>query len=192
MKPYTVPALRTPLVHVFCGLPASGKSTAARELLAAAGGTMRRVNLDDLRAMMDPPTPEGRPLWSYAHEHTTQIIQVQAVRALVLDGYDLVIDDTNLTPAEPTRLRDAVGRLAWFVVHDLTDVPVEECIRRDAERPSGVGVDVIRNLAAQHAAARAEGWQLTNEWMNETHTAAAGGARWARNHLIRPESDDAA
>ncbi|WP_438288073.1 AAA family ATPase [Streptomyces scabiei] len=54
------------------GLPASGKTTAARGLQAEAEGRMRRVNLDDLRAMLDVPLPEGqgagrtrtsRPCW---------------------------------------------------------------------------------------------------------------------------------
>ena len=37
------------------GLPASGKTTAARRLQAESGGRMRRVNLDDLRQMLDIP-----------------------------------------------------------------------------------------------------------------------------------------
>ncbi|MCZ0978434.1 zeta toxin family protein [Streptomyces diastatochromogenes] len=47
--------LTVPVVHLMTGLPASGKTTAARALQAAAEGRMRRVNLDDLRAMLDVP-----------------------------------------------------------------------------------------------------------------------------------------
>ena len=194
MKSYRVPAMRTPLIHIYCGLPASGKTTAAKELAAQAAGMMRRVNLDDLRAMLDPPAPNGRPLWSHAHEHTTETIQIAAIRAAVLDGYDVVIDDTNLRPHNPTRIKNAVGRIAWFVVHDLTTVPIEECIRRDAQRTDPVGERVIRNMAADHAEALASGWPgLTSEWMNDQHAAAAGGVRWARTYLTAPtDEDDAA
>ncbi|MYV92394.1 AAA family ATPase, partial [Streptomyces sp. SID1034] len=42
-----------PTVHVMTGLPASGKTTAARKLVAESEGRCRRVNLDDLRGMFD-------------------------------------------------------------------------------------------------------------------------------------------
>ena len=67
-----------PVVHVMTGLPASGKTTAARKLQAESDGRMRRVNLDDLRAMLDIPAPEPR---GYAHEQTVLAIQDAAVRA---------------------------------------------------------------------------------------------------------------
>lgn len=189
--PLVRPHPRIPYVHIMCGLPGSGKTTAARRLVAEHGGLMRRVNLDDLRAMMDQGTG-GRPLWSNAHEQVTLAVHDSAVREAVLGGYDVVVDNTNLTSAHPLRLKTAVGRLAWFVVHDLTGVPTEECIRRDAARPDPLGADVIRLLARQHAEALNTGWQLTEAWMNDSHDAAADGARWARQHAERMESEGAA
>jgi predicted kinase len=175
------PTPRTPYVHVMSGLPASGKTTAARALLAQAEGRMRRISLDDLRAMLDPLRPDGRPMWSSAHEETTVAMHDACLREAVLAGYDAVVDNTHLTPKATEHLKTAVGRLAWFVVHDLTGVPVEECIARDALRgPSSVGEDVIRLLAGQHAEARNAGWQLTEQWLNDRHDAARAGAQWAR------------
>ncbi|MET9963330.1 AAA family ATPase [Streptomyces sp. NPDC006326] len=154
-----------PVVHVMTGLPASGKTTAARALQAEAGGRMRRVNLDDLRAMLDAPDPErGR---SYRHEQTVLTVQDAAVRAAVEDGFDVVVDNTHLTSRIPKRLKAAVGGLATFVVHDFTDVPVEECLRRDAARERPVGEEVIRALALKHASAKKGGWRLTAEWFND-------------------------
>ncbi|MGW1374152.1 phosphatase domain-containing protein [Streptomyces sp. NPDC002446] len=153
-----------PEVHVMTGLPASGKTTAARKLQAESEGRMRRVNLDDLRNMLDIPAPERR---SYAHEQTVLAIQDAAVRAAVDDGFDVVVDNTHLTPHIPKRLKAAVAGQAAFVVHDFTDVPVEECIRRDAERDRTAGEDIIRLLADKHAKARQGGWRLTAEWLND-------------------------
>ncbi len=153
-----------PEVHVMTGLPASGKTTAARRLQAESEGRMRRVNLDDLRTMLDIPAPERR---SYAHEQTVLAIQDAAVRAAVDDGFDVVVDNTHLTPHIPKRLKAAVAGQAAFVVHDFTDVPVEECIRRDAERDRTAGEDIIRLLADKHAKARQGGWRLTAEWFND-------------------------
>ncbi|MFD5622937.1 AAA family ATPase [Streptomyces yangpuensis] len=162
---------RLPVVHVMTGLPASGKTTAARALQAEAGGRMRRVNLDDLRAMLDLPDPErGR---SFAHEQTVLAVQDAAVRAAVDGGFDVVVDNTHLTKNIPKRLKAAVGGLATFVVHDFTDVPLEECLRRDAARERQVGEEIIRILAEKHRNARKGGWRLTAEWMNGSGAVAA-------------------
>ncbi len=154
-----------PVVHVMTGLPASGKTTAARKLQAGAGGRTRRVNLDDLRAMLDLPAAERSRSW--AHEQTVLAIQDAAVRAAVDDGFDVVVDNTHLTPHIPKRLKAAVAGLATFAVHDFTGVPVEECIRRDGERERPVGEDVIRILADKHAQATRGGWRLTDAWLND-------------------------
>ncbi|MFE7778227.1 AAA family ATPase [Streptomyces sp. NPDC057445] len=154
-----------PVVHVMTGLPASGKTTAARRLQAESEGRMRRVNLDDLRAMLDIPAPErGR---SHRHEQTVLAIQDAAVRAAVDDGFDAVVDNTHLTPHIPKRLKAAVAGQATFVVHDFTDVSPEECIRRDAERDRAVGEEIIRILADKHAKAKQGGWRLTDAWLND-------------------------
>ncbi|GAA1581465.1 AAA family ATPase [Streptomyces globosus] len=154
-----------PVVHVMTGLPASGKTTAARALQAEAAGRMRRVNLDDLRAMLDLPDPERER--SYRHEQTVLAVQDAAVRAAVDDGFDVVVDNTHLTSRIPKRLKAAVAGRAEFVVHDFTHVPVEECLRRDAARERPVGEEVIRGLALKLAGARKGGWRLTAEWLND-------------------------
>ncbi|MFJ9645675.1 AAA family ATPase [Streptomyces sp. NPDC101206] len=154
-----------PVVHVMTGLPASGKTTAARALQAEAAGRLRRVNLDDLRTMLDVPAPErGR---SYRHEQTVLAVQDAAVSAAVEDGFDVVVDNTHLTSHIPKRLKAAVAGRASFVVHDFTHVPVEECLRRDAGRERPVGEEVIRILADKHAKARKGGWRLTADWLND-------------------------
>ncbi|MEV4680051.1 AAA family ATPase [Streptomyces kurssanovii] len=154
-----------PVVHVMTGLPASGKTTAARTLQAESAGRIRRVNLDDLRVMLDIPAPgTGR---SHAHEQTVLAIQDAAVREAVDGGFDVVVDNTHLTPHIPKRLKAAVAGQAEFRVHDFTGVPVDECIRRDAGRDRRVGEEIIRILADKHAKARRGGWRLTEEWLND-------------------------
>ncbi|GGT90634.1 phosphatase domain-containing protein [Streptomyces violascens] len=155
-----------PTVHVMTGLPASGKTTAARKLVADSDGQCRRVNLDDLRGMFDHAA-EGRER-SYAAERSVLAVQDAAVRETIAAGFDVVVDNTHLTPNIPKRLKAAVAGRARFVVHDFTDVPVEECLRRDAARANPVGEDIIRLLADKHAKAVRNGWRLTDAWMNDT------------------------
>ncbi|GAA2430717.1 AAA family ATPase [Streptomyces mauvecolor] len=155
-----------PTVHVMTGLPASGKTTAARKLVADSDGQCRRVNLDDLRGMFDNAA-EGRER-SYTAEQSVLAVQDAAVRETIAAGFDVVVDNTHLTPNIPKRLKAAVAGRARFVVHDFTDVPVEECLRRDAARANPVGEDIIRLLADKHAKAVRNGWRLTDAWMNDT------------------------
>ncbi|MFF7881027.1 AAA family ATPase [Streptomyces sp. NPDC020794] len=155
-----------PTIHITTGLPASGKTTAARKLLAESGGRIRRINLDDLRAMFD--NYEGGRTWSRAHEQTALDVQDAAVRAAIDGGFDAVVDNTHLTPHIPKRLKAAALGRATFVVHDFTHVSVEECLRRDAARENPVGEDVIQRLHGNHVKATRNGWRLTDAWMNDT------------------------
>jgi len=63
----------------------------------------------------------------------------------------IYIDNTNLSLRTVKSLYEVTRRLgAEFVVNDdFLSVPVEECIRRDAERESPVGEEVIRKMAKQ-------------------------------------------
>lgn len=155
----------TPRVILTRGLPASGKTTRALELVADSKGRMRRVNLDDLRAMLDPGTDRERK--SKAHEETVLQIQDAAVLAAIDGGFDMIVDNTHLVSRIPNRLKRVVAGRAVFDVHDFTDVPVDECIRRDAARPNPVGEDVIRGMAKRLASVGKSGWKLNAEQLND-------------------------
>jgi predicted kinase len=154
-----------PTVHMTTGLPASGKTSCAVNLVRDSAGRMRRVNLDDIRTMMD--SAYGKAVWSHEHEAGAQKVQEAAVRAALADGFDVVIDNTHLTARMPGRLKSVFAEFddLHFVVHDFTDVTVDECIFRDAGRRPQVGEDVIRKLHARHVSARKSGWRLTAEWL---------------------------
>lgn len=155
-------------VHVLSGLPASGKSTFARELISATPGKIRRVNLDDIRAMLDTGS-DGNRHWSQEGEETALRIQDAAIRSALDGGFDVIADNTHLVPRIPKRIKKVVAGDALFTVHDFTSVPIEECIRRDALRkgPARVGERVIRKLAERHVNSTKSGWRLTDEWMND-------------------------
>jgi predicted kinase len=134
----------TSTIHITTGLPGSGKSTFATALVARSDGHVRRVNLDALRLMLDQNDGSN---FRDDHEETVQQIQDAAILAAVDGGFDVVIDNTHLTPRLPRRYqRLLASRDVYFVVDDFTDVPVEECIRRDALRSAPVGEDVIRRM----------------------------------------------
>jgi predicted kinase len=130
------------------GLPASGKTTFARKLQPG----VVRVNRDDLRRML-----HGRRLFTQWAESQVTHAQRAAVEALLRAHADVIVDDTNLrakTVREWAELAAQHG--ATFEVHDFTDVPVDECIRRDAERDpvDQVGEEAIRRMHGRYLAGK--------------------------------------
>lgn len=140
-------------VWVTRGLPGSGKTVWARERVEARpAGDVLRLSRDDLRRMALPAgyhQPVETVEWRITVMHTA------ALRALLIAGYDVICDDTNLCEAH-LRAVVEIARWADAVVEivDFTGVPVEECIRRDAARPARdhVGEVVIRRLHARYLA----------------------------------------
>lgn len=154
-----------PTIHLTRGLPASGKTTFARQLVEQSGGRVRRVNLDELRAMLD--FNDGSVRRGPGHEDTVLAVQDQAVLAAVHGGFDVVVDNTHIPARIPNRLKRVVAGRARFEVHDFTHVPVEECLRRDAARPRPVGERVIRSMAERLASVSKSGFRLTADYLND-------------------------
>jgi predicted kinase len=130
------------------GLPASGKTTFARKLQPR----VVRVNRDDLRRML-----HGERLYTQWSESQVTHAQRAAVEALLRAHADVIVDDTNLRNKTVREWAEMAARLgASFEVHDFTDVPLEECIRRDVSRPAEdqVGEEAIRRMHARYLAGR--------------------------------------
>lgn len=133
--------------HLFItrGLPGSGKTTYARHFLDNSRvGSVVRLNRDDLRKMM-LPSGYKEPVY-IAEELVTKVQQGQIVE-LLRGGVDVIIDDTNLRARSVRTLAQLALKAgaSWSCV-DFLDVPVEECIRRDAIRFSSVGEEVILRM----------------------------------------------
>lgn len=150
-----------PTIHLTTGIPASGKTTYAKKLVADSGGQVRRVNLDDIRMMMD--LNDGSR-FDKAHEETVLKVQDAAILSAINDGYDIIVDNTHLHARLPNRYKRLVAGRATFHIHDFTYMPVELCIERDCARSRKVGADVIRSM---HEQMRRSKWRLTNHPMND-------------------------
>lgn len=132
---------------VLQGLPASGKTTYAMKMLALAEpGVALRINNDELSAMMFgssfAPVPNASHILGYARS--------SLIRNAFRLGYKLVIvDNTNLTPKTLTTLRHLAKECdAEFELDkSFLDVPLDECLRRNALRPNPVPENVIREMA---------------------------------------------
>ena len=122
------------------GLPSSGKSTHAKELVAQG---WKRVNKDDLRAMIDCS--------KWGKEKERDIIELRDITIIhYLDqGYNVVVDDTNLNPIHEESLREIAEHCEVVFETLYFNTPVSVCIERDLARPNPVGADVILRMYNQ-------------------------------------------
>lgn len=132
------------------GLPASGKSTWAKEMLAKHQGQYKRINKDDLRAMLDDSK------WSKANEKFVLQIRDTMVLSALNEGFNVIVDDTNLHPKHLQKMLDiaesyteVMGKPCRVELEDFTHVPLDVCIERDSKRPSSVGRKVIKDMYKQ-------------------------------------------
>ena len=130
------------------GLPGCGKTTWAKQFIAeqtAKGEIWKRVNKDDLRSMLDFSK------WSRENEKFVLEARDLIIDMAMLEGVNLIIDDTNFSPKHESKIRELAKDSPYEVeIKDFTDVPVEECIKRDLARPTSVGEAVIRKMYNQY------------------------------------------
>jgi hypothetical protein len=70
-------------------------------------------------------------------------------------GCDVIVDDTSLRARHVRGLMNIAHQAGATVeIIDFTALPLEECVRRDTQRPEPerVGADVIRSLYARYLA----------------------------------------
>ena len=124
-------------VYMMMGLPGSGKTKRAMEMLAENPNGIKRVSKDDLRAMLDGSE------WSGDREKFVLKARDMLILAALEEKKHVVVDDTNLAPKHLARIDQLVAGKASVYIVALTDVPIETCIERDLKRPNSVGQKVI-------------------------------------------------
>lgn len=123
------------------GLPASGKSTWAKQWVLEDPEHRVRINQDDIRLML------GK-YWVPSREKLVQEIQFDAVVEALSKEFDVVIDNTNLNK----KVLDGFNRLIKTFENyeieykDFFDTPLSVCIERDKNRDLQVTEKVIRSF----------------------------------------------
>lgn len=127
------------------GLSGSGKSTWAKKFCKDNKDWVR-VNRDDLRWMRGE-------YWVPKQEDLITAMEKQCVYLALTSGYNVIIDATNLNQKFFEDFKTYIRSFASDVIIEtksFLDVPVEECIKRDASRPDPVGRKVIEDMAKRY------------------------------------------
>lgn len=126
------------------GLPGSGKTTWSKET-QKQNPAMVLVNRDDLR----------ESLHQSVHSKGREALVLQ-VRDFIIEkclelGNPVIVHDTNLDPKHKKRFEEIASDPRWkgkceVECKDFTDVPLNVCIERDANRIKKVGSGVIKDM----------------------------------------------
>jgi len=153
-----------PKITILQGLPASGKSTWAKEQILKSHGRTKMVNKDDLRALLDVNK------WTRDNEKFVLKVRDSIIGEAMSKGLDVIVDDTNLSPkhishitviveiwnktgVEAEMLTDGRIKHTQYTVEvndSFLQVPYKECVKRDLARPNSVGEKVIRGMWLQY------------------------------------------
>lgn len=133
-----------PKLLMLRGIPGSGKTTYARDLVEKMGYV--RVNKDDLRKMLH----NGQH--SQSKEEMVLEIRDLIVTHALKEGKNVVVDDTNIHPKHEKQLAQIAfdlsktKKVSFKVFDDFLKTPVEQCIENDLKRFDSVGEQVIRKM----------------------------------------------
>jgi len=131
-------AKRAPLVLVLVGLPASGKSTWAREngITALSSDALRELLADDA-------TDQSIHREVFRHLRALLRTRIAIGRACT------AVDATNLTPKERRPYIEIARKLGARVEAVVFDTPLEECLKRNRARARVVPEAAMQTMAGK-------------------------------------------
>lgn len=135
------------LIVIICrGLPASGKTTYARNWVSIDEANRVRIEKDEIRK-------EARLFKDgvYNHRRGDEALVLKErdrlIHQALLHGKSVISSDTNLVQKHITRLTNIAKEYNAVVeIKSFLDVPLAEVIERDKNREDSVGEQVIRRM----------------------------------------------
>ena len=128
------------------GIQGSGKTTWAKQWVLEDPEHRVRFNSDDVRNML------GK-YWVTSREGLVRALRDTCVHRAMDEGYDIVVDNMNLSNHEYVAYRDIVASHNKYETDSCKHytieykdffTPLEICIERDSKRENPIGEEVIR------------------------------------------------
>ena len=132
------------------GIPASSKSTWAKQEVLKDPEHSVRINMDDLRNM------SGKYWVPTREKYITACKGTILINAINFKFDTIIIDEMNLNPKENGYLKGIVSMMndtfkdnndKYIIeIKDFTKVPLDVCLERDSKRENPIGENVIRGI----------------------------------------------
>ena len=123
---------------VLQGIPCSGKTTWARDFLEDKTDWVR-ISRDDLRTMRGG-------YWIESQEKLITAWETQMIQFLLREGYNALIDATNLNPKAIEKWRQMANDHGVEIEFKYFPVTLEEALKRDRERVNPVGDKIVKRF----------------------------------------------
>lgn len=138
-------------IIILQGIPASGKSTWARQWVSEDPEHRVRFNRDDIRNMLGV-------YWVPSREGLINNIYNTFIHDSMIGQYDIVLDNMNLNKKTLDEIEKEVrdfNKLSTDFEYQIEyksflDTPLEVCIERDSKRESPIGEKTIRSIYARY------------------------------------------
>jgi predicted kinase len=125
------------------GIPASGKSTWARDFMDKNPGFVR-VNNDEIRLELFNRVFDDKDTKAVDAERNRRH------KEALDNGLNLIIDNTNLSPKREAEYRELAKKYnAEFRIQCFMHVPLKECLERNQKRPNPVPDKIIKSMYCQ-------------------------------------------
>lgn len=123
---------------VLQGVPASGKSTFAKQL-AHKDKSYVIVNRDSIRNM-------SGDYWIPEREEYITSVEYFCVTSALARGYNVIVDATNLNQITIDKWKEVANKYKAKIIYKRFDISFEEAVARDKVRPKPVGEKVIKTF----------------------------------------------
>ena len=121
------------------GIPASGKSTWAKQWVEEDPKTRVIVNRNSIRRGLGV-------YWVQSREGLISDLEYEMVKIAMSWGYDICLDSTNLNPTYFQQWIRLAQEQEYEIEYKQFDISLEEALERDKNREFPVGEKVIINF----------------------------------------------
>lgn len=138
------------------GIQGSGKTTWAKAWALEDPENRLRISWDDIRNML------GK-YWVPNREKIVKLTSIRTLEYAMMEGYDVVIDNMNLSENSIKDFIEAVRHhnryvedtpetecFKYSIEYKDFKTPLEVCIERDSKRENPIGEEIIRNTYNRH------------------------------------------
>lgn len=127
-----------PKMLILSGIPASGKSTFAKQFVKENDGWVR-INKDDIRRMFGE-------YWLPKRESLVEDAEYSIAEDAAFFGWNIIVDDTNLNPKYIKVWKDFANDFKYEIEYKEFKVSLEQALEWDSKRENPVGENVIRGF----------------------------------------------